>query len=228
MLAKNRRIMRIAAFFDLDDTIIKGNSGLRSVARYFLTGRVSIHHAFKILYRYLLYWQGKSDPYRFFSNIYDFMRGRDIHKEKLTFSQYFDRNLKKRIYKEARQKIDWHKKRGHFVAIVTNSLDIMIGKIKDQLHIDHLIASSLEVRKGRITGKTAIVSFGKNKVRYIKELARKLNIDLKKSYAYSDNGSDIPLLSAVGHPVAINPQRKLRKFARQHNWQIMNFREIGG
>jgi len=219
--------MRVAAFFDLDDTIIKGNSGLRGVTNYFLSGQTSFFYGFKIAFRYFNYYWLQSDPYRFFNNLYEFMKGQDYKRQQKRFAAFFDQNIKKRIYKEAVKKIEWHRKQGHFVAIVTNSLDLMIERIKDQVKVDQLIASSLEVRNGKITGKTKLVTFGKNKVKFIKKLAKQKNIDLKKSYAYSDNSSDIPLLRAVGNPIATNPQQRMKRCARKNKWKMLFFKETG-
>lgn len=215
--------MKTAAFFDLDDTIIKGNSGMRSAFNYFLQGRISVFQSFNILFRYLFYFMGRSDPRRFFRNIYQFMAGMDYRKEEKRCADFFESQLRKRIYRAAKQKIEWHRKKGHVVAIVTNSLDIMIKNIVKHVKVDYLMASELEIKKGIITGKTKIVRFGENKVLAIKELAKKLNIDLKRSYAYSDNNSDIPMLSAVGNPRAVNPQRKMKRYAKQMNWKILRF-----
>jgi len=219
--------MKTAAFFDLDDTIVKGNSGMRTCMRYFLTGKTPFYNAFKVIYRYVFYWQGVRDPFRFFYNIYDFMSGKDYNEAKEEFAREFDRNLRQRIFKGARERIKWHKEQGHIVAIVTNSPEIMIEKVKDILGVSHLIATSLEVKKGKITGRTDRVSFGINKVAYIKEFARKHDIDLSKSYAYSDNTSDIYMLGAVGHPIATNPQIGMRRFAQKKKWKIIHFNETG-
>jgi len=220
--------MKTAAFFDLDDTILRGNSGMRSTMHYFSTLKVPPWKGFKILYRYFAYFMGRSDARGFFRNIYDFLKDRDYSTEKARCEKFFERQLKKRIYREAVLRIKWHKKQGHYVAIVTNSLDMMVNKIKDHVKVDELIASRLEIKKGKITGKTSLISFGRNKVRFIKALAKKRKIDLNRSFAYSDNNTDIGMLAAVGNPIAINPKSKMRRAALTRNWQILRFNDIGG
>jgi putative phosphoserine phosphatase / 1-acylglycerol-3-phosphate O-acyltransferase len=215
--------MNTAAFFDLDDTLIKGNSGMKCAFYYFLSGRISFYRAIRIACSYFFYFIGKADPYRFFENIYAFLKGKSHKSEEKFCSRYFDKKIKQRIYVEAINEINWHKKQGHLVVIVTNSLDIMVSRIEKYLDIDIFIATTLNETNGKFTGKTKIVNYGKNKVKNIKELAKKLNIDLKKSYAYSDNNSDIPMLSIVGKPVATNPQSKMRKHAMKNNWKIKIF-----
>ena len=215
--------MNTAAFFDLDDTIIKGNSGMSCAFHYFLTGRISLWQSIRIAYDYFFYFVGKSDPYKFFENIYFFLKGKNYKSEEKFCARYFDKKIKQNIYEEAINQINWHKKQGHLVVIITNSLNIMVSRIEKYIDVDFFIATTLNEQKGTFTGTTKDINYGKNKVKHVKELAKKLNIDLKKSYAYSDNNSDIPMLSTVGKPVATNPQSKMRKYAIKNNWKIKIF-----
>jgi len=220
--------MRTAAFFDLDDTIINGNSGMRIVVHYFFKGKLSIFNAADISVKYFWYIIGRSKPFPFFRKLYKFLKGKDYKFEEKYCAEFFDKYISKLVYKEAKKRILWHKKRGHFVAIVTNSLEMMVKNITVKLYVDKLVASKLELKNGMITGRTRLISFGKNKAKIIKELAKKFDLDLKKSYAYSDNNSDIAMLSVVGKPYAVNPQRKMRKHAKKQNWKIMYFQDTIG
>jgi len=176
----------------------------------------------------MLFLRGRLDPLKFFRGIYSFMKGTRYDEEKIRFQNLFDMHIQKRIYKEALDKIEWHRKQGHIIAIVTNSLELMIGRIKETTKIKHLIASELEVKNGKITGTANRVSYGINKAKFIKKFAQRFNIDLQKSYAYSDNSSDVSMLETVGNPVAVNPQWGMLRTARQRNWKIINFTETGG
>jgi len=220
--------MRTAAFFDLDDTLIKGNSGMRVTFNYFLRGRIGIFKSAHIVLRFLYYYIGKADPYGFFLYIYDFLRGRRYEDEKKLCNRFFEKRLKKRIYSGAIGLVDEHKKKGHMVVIVTNSLGMMIEKVRDYIDVDDLVSTKIEVKKGIITGKTEIINFGRNKVANIKKLAKNFNIDLKRSYAYSDNNSDIHMLSVVGNPTAVNPKMKMKRHALKNNWKIINFKTTIG
>jgi len=220
--------MRTAAFFDLDDTILSGNSGMRCTFHIFMKRRISIFNAFRIFYRFMLFFVGRSEPFRFFENIYDFLKGKKYAEEKKICDAYFEKKIRQRIYKDATNLIDLHRNNGDIVVIVTNSLDMMVSKIKEYINIHHLISSTLEVKKGIITGKTEIICFGKNKAKFIKEFAQKHNIDLKNSYAYSDNNSDIEMLRTVGNPIAVNPKNKMKKYALKNKLKILKFTETGG
>ncbi len=220
--------MKRAAFFDLDDTILKGNSGMRTTVHLFLSGEVSFLAAFRILYRYLLYFVGRSDPYRFFEDIYDFLRGRKESDVSKLCDSFFEKSISRRIYRDAVRLIESHRRKGHLVVIVTNSLDLMISRIREHVKVDRLIASTLEIRKGIITGRSKDICFGKNKVLYMMDFARDNGIDLRDCYAYSDNNTDIAMLSAVGNPSAVNPKRKMRRFAVKKRLKILSFTQTGG
>jgi HAD superfamily hydrolase (TIGR01490 family) len=213
-----------SAFFDLDDTLVRGNSGMRCAAYYFFRGRISVYYAFRTLYRYIIYFLGKSDPYTFFLDIYLFMKGRDVTKELPIFERFFDARIVGRVHKDAVRRIAWHKKRGDKIIIVTNSLVEMVGKAKELFGADHLIGSTLEMKAGIFTGKTEVICYGENKATFVRAYAKKNHINLKNCYAYSDNGSDIAMLSIVGHPHAVNPQSRLKRAALARGWSIIKWR----
>jgi len=216
--------MKTAAFFDFDDTIVHCNSGLGIIFGYFINLRMSPFYAVTMVPKYIWYLViGKQQPDRFFKYLYKFLKGRDYEKETKWCAEYFQKHVEETIYKDAKRKINWHQEQGHKVFIVTNSLEMMVGRAKKILKTG-LIGSTLELKDGKITGKSERICFGANKAKLIKELAIKKNIDLKSSYAYSDNNSDIPLLSAVGNPVATNPQWRMLAHAKKNNWKILYFR----
>ncbi len=220
--------MKRAAFFDLDDTIIKGNSGMRTTVHLFFSGEVSFFNAFRILCRFMFYFVGKSDPYRFFEDIYDFLKGRKESDMREICDRFFEKSISRRIYRDAVRLIEEHKKKGHLVVIVTNSLDLMVSRIREHVKVDRLIASTLETKKGIITGKSKDICYGKNKVLYMIDFAKKNGIDLKDCYAYSDNNTDIAMLGVVGNPSAVNPKRKMRRFAIEKKLKILRFTNTGG
>jgi hypothetical protein len=87
-----------------------------------------------------------------------------------------------------------------------------------------VIATRAESIDGKYTGNLEFYCFGEQKADAVRELAGRESIDLSGSYAYSDSATDLPLLEAVGSPVAVNPDRELRRVAEQRNWHIRDFR----
>ena len=85
-----------------------------------------------------------------------------------------------------------------------------------------------EVVDGVYTGRPAgVFVYGRGKARAIEQLAAREGIDLARSYAYSDSASDLPMLEAVGHPVAVNPDAALAKVAREERWEVLRFDRLG-
>jgi len=220
--------MMTAAFFDLDNTIVDTNCGLRLIVHYFFRGHVSPYQALRMGLGYLTLYIAKRNPIAFFRNAFHFMKGKDQKEEISRCAAYFEKHLKKKIYKEALKLIEWHRKQKHLVVVITNSLEFKVARIKEIIKADVLIASKLETLKGRFTGKTARVAFGKNKAKLVREIAKRMGIDLERSFAYSDNSSDIPLLRTVGNPVAVNPQWGMRRYAEKMDWKILRFSKTGG
>ena len=86
------------------------------------------------------------------------------------------------------------------------------------------IGTVSEVADGRYTGAlSGPFCYGDGKVEAITALAQWEGFDLQQCYAYSDSISDVPMLEAVGHPVAVNPDAKLERIARRHNWPVVIF-----
>jgi phosphoserine phosphatase len=91
------------------------------------------------------------------------------------------------------------------------------------LGVDHVVATRMEVVDGCYTGDIAFYAYGEHKETAIREMAAERGWDLADCYAYSDSETDIPMLSAVGHPVAINPDKPLRKHAADSGWPVRVF-----
>ncbi|MEJ6550671.1 HAD-IB family hydrolase [Corynebacterium sp. USCH3] len=128
------------------------------------------------------------------------------------------------IYSEARTLIERHHALGHRIAIITASARVLVTPIADELGADHLIATELAVDDdGLFTGDVPFFCKGPAKVEGLHRLARAEGYNLTASYAYTDSATDLPLLDAVGHPTAVNPDRVLRREAADRDWQVARF-----
>jgi HAD superfamily hydrolase (TIGR01490 family) len=128
------------------------------------------------------------------------------------------------IYQEALDLIALHKALGRRVYIVSSSPEGVVRPLAESLGVDDVVATRAEVVDGKFTGKLEFYCYGDNKAEALRELEREEGIDLSASYAYSDSITDLPMLEAVGNPVAVNPDRELRKIAQQRGWKIRDFR----
>jgi phosphoserine phosphatase len=98
-----------------------------------------------------------------------------------------------------------------------------VQHIADDLGFDGAIGSTCEIVGGLYTGRTLRAAHGVGKANALRELAAAEGLDLAESTAYSDSYSDVPFLEAVGHPVAANPDRKLRRIAGARGWPVVDF-----
>ena len=112
--------------------------------------------------------------------------------------------------------------------IVTAASQELAEVLAHVLVLDGGIGMRSEVRDGVYTGSPAgPFTYREGKAEAIRELAEREGIDLAESYAYSDSESDLPMMRAVGHPVAVNPDRALERVAREEGWRIMRFDKLG-
>ncbi len=128
------------------------------------------------------------------------------------------------VYREALDLAAAHSGRGEPVFIATAALEEIAETIARELGLDGAIASRAEVREGAYTGRLERRLDGVAKAEAVEELSRANEIDLSESTAYSDSHSDLPFLEAVGHPVAVNPDRELRRVAAERGWPVRRFR----
>jgi HAD superfamily hydrolase (TIGR01490 family) len=127
------------------------------------------------------------------------------------------------VYAEARRLLDAHREAGRDVIIVSTAGQEMVGPIGAMLGASGIIATRMRLANGRYTGEMDFYAYGEAKAIRIRELAVERNYDLADCFAYSDSFTDLPMLEAVGHPHAVNPDRELRRVARDRGWPVLAF-----
>ena len=128
------------------------------------------------------------------------------------------------VYDEALDLIAEHQAAGRPVYLVSASPVEIVAPLADHLGVDGCLATIAEVdADGRYTGRVERYCYGPEKVVAMLELAEREGIDLDDSWAYSDSATDMPMLAAVGHPVAVNPDRELLRTARERGWAVRWF-----
>jgi HAD superfamily hydrolase (TIGR01490 family) len=127
--------------------------------------------------------------------------------------------LRPLVYAESFDLVEHHRSRGEPVYIVSATLQEIVEAIADDLDFDGALGTLCEVESGVYTGRALRALHAEEKARAIGELGH----DLAESTAYSDSHTDLPFLDAVGHPVAVNPDRALRRIAAARGWPIMEF-----
>ena len=117
-----------------------------------------------------------------------------------------------------------HREQGHLVAIVSGATKFVVQPLAERLGIDHILYTRLEVEGGAFTGRLVEpICFEEGKIYWLQQLVEDENIDLAKSYFYSDSITDLPLLELVGHPVVTNPDPRLYRIAARRHWPVRFF-----
>ncbi len=211
--------MRSCAIFDLDGTIIN-NSSERVFLKYLLE---EVELPFHNLSQWLLDFIRIRDLRQAKANKV-YLRGLDYQHVHNLAQICFTERLIDRISPKVFDLIEFHRAEGRSIVILSGSLELLVRFFHDYLKTNLMIGYTLEVVDGEITGHCiGLNPYGKNKARLVQGLAETHNFDLSESYAYGNHHSDAYKLKQVGHPVAVNPDRKLREIAIANDWQIEQF-----
>jgi HAD superfamily hydrolase (TIGR01490 family) len=215
-----------AAFFDLDKTIIAKSSTLAFSRPFYAGGLINRRSVLRSGYAQFVFLVGGADHdqmERMRRYLSEQAAGWDVQTVKDIVAETLHHIVDPLVYAEAVQLIAAHHSEGRDVVIVSTSGAEVVEPIGEMLGAERVIATSMVQVDGHYTGEIAFYAYAANKAIAIRELAEEQNYDLSSSYAYSDSASDIPMLEAVGHPFAVNPDRLLRKTAIERGWPVLDF-----
>jgi HAD superfamily hydrolase (TIGR01490 family) len=219
--------MTEAAFFDLDKTVIAKASVVAFGRPFYREGLISGRTILRGLYGQFLYLYLGADEAkiaRLRASTLELTRGWDQARVKEIVEEALEQIVEPIIYAEALDVMAQHRAEGRMSVIVSASPEEIVVPLAHYLGVDRAIASRARVdEEGRYTGEMAYDAFGPAKAEAMRGLASQLGIDLSKSYAYSDSATDLPMLEAVGHPVAVNPDRELARVAQERGWEVLHF-----
>jgi HAD superfamily hydrolase (TIGR01490 family) len=218
---------RSAAFFDLDKTVIAKSSALAFGRPFYRDGLIGRRDMVKAAYAQLMFRIGGADEQqmaRIRDAVAQLCKGWRVEQVRQIVNETLDELINPYVYAEAAALIVEHRSVGRDVVLVSSSGDEMVRPIGELLGITDIIATRMVVEDGRYTGEVEFYAAGANKANAVRELAAERGYDLADSYAYSDSISDVPLLEAVGHPTAVNPDRALRRLAAERSWPALAFR----
>ncbi len=220
----------VAAFFDLDRTLIQGFSALTFVRDGATRGQYGPLDLAELGMAATSFQLGTIGFSAFLSGTARVMRGVKEEEFEQVGRRVFEESLGSRIHPEARAIVEAHKRRGHTVAVVSSATRFQVEPVAEELGIDHVLASQLEVRDGVLTGEIVSPScYGEGKASAARKLATEIGIDLdfERSWFYTDSDEDLPLLEIVGNPRPTNPNSNLAKIAARRGWPAMQFTHRG-
>src|ERR671915_1581766 len=221
---------RAAAFFDLDKTLIEGSSALHFARAAYKNGMLSRRRLVRDVWANLKFRvQGSTDEGTdaLRQRILDALEGRRVVDLQRLGPDVLA-GILPLLYKDVLREAYAHQDAGRPAYIVTAASQELAEVLAAVLVLDGGIGMRSEVHDGVYTGRAdGPFTYRDGKAEAIRQLAEREGIDLAESYAYSDSESDLPMLRAVGHPVAVNPDRELERIAREEGWRIMRFDRLG-
>lgn len=237
MLARTRRLRpdasaraehphQTAAFFDLDGTILSGSIIQHLTRQGFEEGHGRVSHVLQFLVCWVLYKLNLVPRVTMYRWGYTPCEGRELTEVQAFVDRCVTNHVKPRIFREARAAVAAHVAAGHRVVAITGAPDYAAAEICVDLGIHDLLATPTPLSAdGRIvTDIQEPVCYSTGKLAYLHAYAAKHEIDLQKSFFYSDSASDVPVLKAVGRPRVVNPQWMLLPVAWRYGWAISKWK----
>jgi HAD superfamily hydrolase (TIGR01490 family) len=215
-----------AAFFDLDKTLMEGSSAFHFGRAAYRAGMINRREIARDAWANLKFrLNGSTDEGTdaLMTRILGMIAGRS-RRELARLGPEVLAGILPLVYPQMLELAWSHQDAGRPVYIVTAASQELAETLALVLQLDGGIGFRSELEDGVYTGRAGgPLTYREGKAQAIRELAEREGIDLDASYAYSDSESDLPMLGAVGNPVAVNPDRELERVAREKGWQVMRF-----
>ncbi|PHS69932.1 MAG: HAD-IB family hydrolase [Methylophaga sp.] len=213
--------------FDLDNTLLGGDSdylwGEFLVEQQVVNGEWYQKNNQNFYDQYLA---GTMDIFEFLAFQLKPLADNSIADLNIWRDKYLAEKIEPIILSPGRALIAQHQQQGDTLLIITATNSFITAPIAEKLTIQHLIATEPEMINGTYTGKVdGTPSYQQGKVERLQDWLSKHHQTLKGSYFYSDSHNDLPLLNLVDHPIAVDPDPKLRAIAQQKGWKILSLRQ---
>jgi len=215
-----------AAFFDLDKTIIARSSSLAFSRPFYASGLINRRTVLRSAYAQFVFLVGGADHdqmERMREYLQAMVTGWPVSQVREVVAETLHELIDPIVYEEAVTLIEEHRRAGRDIVIVSSSGAEVVEPIGQMLGADRVVATRMVIEDDRYTGEISYYAYGPTKADAIREMADQSGYSLEDSYAYSDSQTDLPLLEAVGHPVAVNPDKELARVARERDWPVMRF-----
>jgi len=215
-----------ASYFDVDGTLVATN--LVHPALFYLVNQATPLEAAKRVGRTLLRAPAMLaaelvDRRTFNELLFQSYEGMSEDRLELLAEEAFSKVILPSVFAHARALVDKSRSAGHEIVFVSGTLDFILRQIGEHFGGATLIANRLEMKNRYATGKLLRpVVAGPQKAQLVRDHARAGGHDLDECFAFSDSYSDLPMLSVVGHPAAVNPDARLRLLAKAYSWPTLN------
>ncbi|MEC3981118.1 HAD family hydrolase [Amycolatopsis sp. H20-H5] len=216
----------VAAFFDLDKTIIASSSALAFSKPLLREGLINRRAALRSAYAQLVFSLAGADAEkteRMRAEVSALCAGWDVAQVSAIVRETLHDVVDPLVYVEATDLIAAHLADGQDVIVLSATGEEVVAPVAEMLGATRSVATRMQIVDGHYSGEVDFYCYGENKAVAAKQLAVTYGYDLAQCHAYTDSSTDIPLLEVVGHPHAVNPDRLLRRHATERGWPILTF-----
>jgi HAD superfamily hydrolase (TIGR01490 family) len=219
---------KIAAFFDVDRTLLAGFSAVGFMKDKFTTEGFSLGDMARAVAGTFRFGTKQTSFPSFLEETSTNLVGLTEHELLEQGERVFAKHLVTDIYPESRALVEAHQRRGHTVAIVSSATHFQIDALAKELGIEHVLCTELEFEKGKFTGKVRRPAcWQEGKADAAGAFSEQVDADLSQSYFYTDSHDDLALLDLVGNPRLVNPDSELARVGARRGWPVYQFSSRG-
>jgi len=220
---------KIAAFFDVDNTLVRGATTILFGKVAFRDGTIKRRDIWKFAFEQMMFIR-RGEKNHTLANIKDralsVTKGYSVSTLEPLMQSVYDSEIKPRLWPKAVAAVKDHLAQGHEVWLITAAPLELAELIANDLGCTGALGTLVEKKDGVLTGELIGEPLhGQAKRKAVKKLAIDRGISLNKSWAYSDSVNDLPLLTLVKNAVAVNPDKALTRYAEAANWKILRFKK---
>lgn len=225
---------QVAAFFDVDHTLIACNSARKWIEYLWRNDKISISAALISVWWLVKYRMSVLDYEDVTTKVLAGYAGQSVAELRAEIEAWFHDDVEPSICVEGRERVEWHRAQGHVLVLLTSGTFFSVEPLQLILDVPHLVCTQLEIVDGKLTGNYYPPScFGPGKLEAGLAFAEQHGVDLERSYFYTDSYSDLPMLERVGHPKVINPDPRLKAWAQLRDmawehWHAQGVIQAGG
>jgi HAD superfamily hydrolase (TIGR01490 family) len=217
-----------AAFFDVDNTLVCGSTTILFGKAAFSGGAIRRRDIWRFAYEQIMFirrGEKNSKMADFKDRALSITKGHPIAELMGIMPEVYEKEIKPRLWPGTVKAVKEHLALGHEVWLITAAPQELAQQIANDLGATGALGTIVGHKNGVLTGElVGDPLHGQAKRTAARKLAKERNISLKRSYAYSDSVNDLPLLTLVGNPVVVNPDKPLKRYADAAGWEVLKFR----
>jgi HAD superfamily hydrolase (TIGR01490 family) len=211
---------RPAALFDVDRTLLHTDSATLYLRQQRARGEAGLRDALRLAFWLFEYTLGMVDAPAVARRVLGRYAGQSEAELAASFEEWFPRYALPELSSRGREVVRSHLARGDLVALLSGAPRYALEPLARELGIEHVVATEVETDRGQLTGRVLGLCYGSAKVEFAARLLDAHGSSFEATTFYSDSITDRPMFERVAYPVAVNPDLRLRRLARQRRWPV--------